>query len=219
MAPTKRARPSFSPPRPGKSKSTKSNASISRNKASSAAAKKSQKSYSRKGARDESSDPEESEENDHQSRSKNKSKNNARSFIMDEASASSDEEPEVHEDEDNDEEDDEGEPEASTFLSQPGHSASPEPDMILAEVEVGQPSQSPIPEALVQKMISHHFTTTGNTKMSRDARDLVTKYIEVFVREAIMRSAFERQEKDGKGGGFLEVEDLERAAVQLCLDF
>lgn len=38
-----------------------------------------------------------------------------------------------------------------------------------------------------------------------------------------MRCAYEKtqQSKDGKGGGdgWLEVEDLERAAVQLCLDF
>ena len=62
--------------------------------------------------------------------------------------------------------------------------------------------------------------------MSSDAKVLVGKYLEVFVREAIIRSAFEREERDGNGtsaggggGGFLEVEDLERAAVQLCLDF
>lgn len=54
--------------------------------------------------------------------------------------------------------------------------------------------------------------------------------MEVFVREAIARSAYESQgqgENDGAGGessagrndGFLEVEDLEKMGVQLVLDF
>lgn len=105
--------------------------------------------------------------------------------------------------------------------------SSPEPDVVLAEIthETG-PTQTAIPEPLVHKMLHHHFEKPEKTKISTDARDLVGKYLEVFVREAIMRSAFERQERDGDGdrdggggGGFLEVEDLERAGVQLCLDF
>lgn len=224
MGPTKRARPSFSPPRPGKSKSNKSTTStLKKQKAATTARKILNESHKPKAGRQELSDDEDDEQSDDdeeeeippRSKGKPKKKSNARSFIMDEASS----------DEDPDEEDDDDDPETSTFISRPANSdsASPEPDMILAEIEVAQPSQSPIPEALVHKMLSHHFTKGEGVKMSRDARDLVTKYIEVFVREAIMRSAYERQEKEedggGGGGGFLEVEDLERAAVQLCLDF
>ncbi len=57
-------------------------------------------------------------------------------------------------------------------------------------------------------------------------------YIDTFVREAIIRCAFERGEQDGgdRGGardvgkgagteGWLEVSDLERVGVQLVLDF
>jgi len=104
--------------------------------------------------------------------------------------------------------------------------SSPEPDIILAEITTTSTNtEAPIPEQLMHKMLHHHFQKPEKTKISTDARELVTKYLEVFVREAIMRSAYERQEKDGHedgagaGGGFLEVEDLERAAVQLCLDF
>lgn len=53
--------------------------------------------------------------------------------------------------------------------------------------------------------------------------------MDTFVREAIARSAFERQEKsaedvaeemNGRGDdGWLEVEDLEKMAPQLILDF
>lgn len=53
------------------------------------------------------------------------------------------------------------------------------------------------------------------------------KYVEVFVREAIMRCAYEKNEDTDEGGradkqiggGWLELEDLEKVAVQLCLDF
>lgn len=222
MGPTKRARPSFSPPRPGKSKSGKAATSTTKKqKASTSTRKISNGSHKRKASRQDESDdeePEESEdeEEDVRSRSKSKKSKGVRSFIMDEASGSEDEEEEPEEEEDLDDDD----PEASTFLSRRRDSASPEPDMMLAEIEVSPSTQSPIPEALIHKMLVHHFTKK-DIKMSRDARDLVSKYVEVFVREAIMRSVFERQEKEkGAGGGvFLEVEDLERAAVQLCLDF
>ena len=50
--------------------------------------------------------------------------------------------------------------------------------------------------------------------------------METFVREAIARAAFERQEpaqpkgtKGMVGDDFLEVEDLEKLAPQLLLDF
>ena len=63
--------------------------------------------------------------------------------------------------------------------------------------------------------------------MSTTAKAVIGKYVEVFVREAIARCAFERQEKekgdedgDLRGGdGWLEVEDLEKSAPQLVLDF
>lgn len=230
MGPTKRARPSFSPPRPGKSKSSKATTSTTKKAKNATTTRKTANgSHKRKASRPNDSEDEELDEEDDNSeeiqpRPKSKNNKSARSFIADEASASEDEDEDLEEEEDEDEEDpEEEEPDLSTFLSRtrPDNSASPEPDMILAEIEIGQPTQSPIPEALVHKMIAHHFSRK-DVKMSRDARDLVTKYVEVFVREAIMRSAYERQEKErdsGGGGGFLEVEDLERAAVQLCLDF
>jgi hypothetical protein len=44
--------------------------------------------------------------------------------------------------------------------------------------------------------------------MAKDANGVVAKYIDVFVREAVARAAFERAEGGGGGGvadGFLEV--------------
>ena len=48
--------------------------------------------------------------------------------------------------------------------------------------------------------------------------------METFVRETLARAAFARVEADeaaggGEMGGFLEVEDLEKLAPQLLLDF
>lgn len=60
------------------------------------------------------------------------------------------------------------------------------------------------------------------TLIAKDAKALVGKYVEIFVKEAIARSVHERMERDVEGGGgdgWLEVEDLERCAPQLILDF
>jgi len=55
--------------------------------------------------------------------------------------------------------------------------------------------------------------------MSTDANRAVGRYMETFVREALARAAWARDEGGGGGGGDLEVEDLERLAPQLVLDF
>jgi len=142
---------------------------------------------------------------------------------------------------DNDEEEDGNSEDSANDIIDDGplpsdSDSSEEPDMILAEITTTSPtpnhqsqSQSPIPEALVHKLLTHHFEHPQKTKLSSDARAVVARYLEVFVREAVMRSAFEREGReggdgDGDGGvggvgGFLEVRDLERCAVQLCLDF
>lgn len=61
--------------------------------------------------------------------------------------------------------------------------------------------------------------------MSAQANKAVARYMDVFVREAFARAAHARAEEDatnGRGGlgdGFLEVEDLEKLAPQLLMDF
>ncbi|MDI1487668.1 MAG: hypothetical protein OHK93_006939 [Ramalina farinacea] len=100
-----------------------------------------------------------------------------------------------------------------------------------------EPSPSPlydppptIPPALLTKLLHHHFPSnqpqsgTGDTdrgsnvRISKDAMGVVGKYMETFVREAIARAAYERneeldrREKEGKGrevgGDVLEVSTL-----------
>ena len=85
--------------------------------------------------------------------------------------------------------------------------------------------QEGIPEDLLSVLLHEFFKEKGKggTRVSKDANKAVGKYMETFVREALARAAWAREEGgmgelEG-GGGFLEVEDLERLAPQLLLDF
>ncbi|UKZ77258.1 hypothetical protein TrVFT333_004978 [Trichoderma virens FT-333] len=78
------------------------------------------------------------------------------------------------------------------------------------EEEQAEPEKS-IPKALLTRIL-HEFFAKEATRMSRDANAAVGKYVDIFVREAIARTAVEKR------GGFLEVEDLEKVAPQLLLD-
>lgn len=80
-----------------------------------------------------------------------------------------------------------------------------------AEVEEEEPPEKTIPADLLTRLL-HEFFEKDATRISRDANAAVGKYVDVFVREAIARTAVEKR------GGFLEVEDLEKAAPQLMLD-
>ena len=80
-----------------------------------------------------------------------------------------------------------------------------------------------IPETLISRLLHENFREDG-TRMTKESVVAVTKYMEIFVREAIARAEKEartKQEESGMGFGdvFLEVEDLERQAPQLLLDF
>lgn len=71
-------------------------------------------------------------------------------------------------------------------------------------------SDPKIPPKLLTRLLHHHFQNE-KTKLAKDANELVAKYVDVFVREAIARAAYERAETDAAGGarsigdGFLEV--------------
>ncbi|KAL8901614.1 MAG: hypothetical protein Q9207_005110 [Kuettlingeria erythrocarpa] len=94
-------------------------------------------------------------------------------------------------------------------------------------VEAPSGTQDPppaIPPKLLTRLLHHHLEEKegGITRIGKDANALVGTYMETFVREAIARAAFERSLADegaGMGDGFLEVEDLEKLAPQLLLDF
>ncbi|MCJ1356615.1 MAG: hypothetical protein MMC33_006610 [Icmadophila ericetorum] len=117
-------------------------------------------------------------------------------------------------------------------------------DMVDAE-DTSHGSDPPpvIPPELLTWLLQHHFTDKS-TKVGKEAKGPIGKYMETFVREALARAAFERSETDGGKSraeflevGFLpliptqctkniliysnamQVEDLEKLAPQLILDF
>ncbi|KAE9370123.1 hypothetical protein N431DRAFT_426564 [Stipitochalara longipes BDJ] len=78
--------------------------------------------------------------------------------------------------------------------------------------------QEKIGEELLGVILARFFAKGegGGTRMSRDAVKAVGKYMDTFVREGVARAAWAGEES---GRGLLEVEDLEKLAPQLLLDF
>lgn len=80
---------------------------------------------------------------------------------------------------------------------------------------------TPIPAPLLARLLYENFEDP-NTQIQKGAMNLVEKYMEIFVREAFARAKQERKLSVKAGGisdGFLQVEDLEKLAPQLVLDF
>ncbi|KAI1173195.1 CENP-S associating centromere protein X-domain-containing protein [Nemania sp. FL0916] len=68
-----------------------------------------------------------------------------------------------------------------------------------------------IPPELLTRILHECFEKDG-TRISKDANKAIAMYMDIFVREAIARTAVEKE------NGFLEVEDLEKIAPQLLMD-
>lgn len=79
----------------------------------------------------------------------------------------------------------------------------------------------PIPAPLLARLLHENFEEP-NTQIQKGAMTLTGRYMEIFVREALARAKHERAmsvRHDGISDGFLQVEDLEKLAPQLVLDF
>jgi hypothetical protein len=91
------------------------------------------------------------------------------------------------------------------------------------------PSQSDaiptIPQPLLVRLLHEHFADKA-TKIDKNAIQVLQKYFEVFIRETIARAAL-RKRQDAEGNGdidgldvsWLELEDLEKVAAGMMLDF
>jgi len=115
----------------------------------------------------------------------------------------------------------------------PFASSDPEPqaDSEGEEAEQEHEMEDPdIPEITIEpelltRILHEFFSADGGVRISKDASMAVGKYMHTFVQEAICRAAAENREEAEKNGGlggndmFLEVEDLEKLAGQLLLDF
>ena len=88
--------------------------------------------------------------------------------------------------------------------------------------QLADPTLIPLP--LLTRLLHQHFTHK-QTQIDKHALQVVQKYLEVFVREAIARAAAGKREKAERGeveGGeerWLEVEDLEGVAAGVMMDF
>lgn len=90
------------------------------------------------------------------------------------------------------------------------------------------PSQSDptpsIPQQLLLRLL-HEAFTDKNTKIDKHAIQVLQKYMEIFVREAIARAKHAKLEAAGEGddselgGTWLDLEDLEKIAPGLLCDF
>ena len=100
---------------------------------------------------------------------------------------------------------------------------SPAPDL------PPQPSQSDsvphIPQPLLIRLL-HEAFADKTTKIDKHAIQVLQKYFEVFVREAVARAKARKKEDVDKGGGdgdvdvgWLEFDDLEKVAAGMMLDF
>ena len=83
-----------------------------------------------------------------------------------------------------------------------------------------------MPQPLLVRLLHEHFTDKS-TKIDKHAIQGVQKYFEVFVREAIARTAAEKRAAFERGGegvsatdvNWLELSDLEKVAAGMMLDF
>ncbi|KAI0025639.1 CENP-S associating centromere protein X-domain-containing protein [Xylariomycetidae sp. FL0641] len=84
-------------------------------------------------------------------------------------------------------------------------------EQVVEDEDEDEEAPKTIPPELLTRLLHEYFQKDG-TRISKDANAAVAKYMDVFVREAIARTAVEKE------SGFLEVEDLEKVAPQLLLD-
>ncbi|EAS32014.3 uncharacterized protein CIMG_03038 [Coccidioides immitis RS] len=130
-------------------------------------------------------------------------------------------------------------PEHGDYPTRSIDSLSSEPEYILAEITAPkeekrqslETSEPDFPPKLLAAIIHHHMKSKGEKmRIKKDANRLYAKYIDIFVKEAVARAIHERREKLNTDGierdrsrrildSYLEVEDLEKLAPQLLLDF
>ena len=81
-----------------------------------------------------------------------------------------------------------------------------------------------IPQPLLVRLLHEHFAD-NSTKIDKHAIQILQKYMEIFVRESVARTALAKKEAadagivDADDASWLEVEDLEKVAGGLMLDF
>ncbi|KAK0284614.1 hypothetical protein LTR91_002331 [Friedmanniomyces endolithicus] len=110
----------------------------------------------------------------------------------------------------------------SSPASSPPRPIATTPNAPPPPTQLADPTLIPLP--LLTRLLHSHFANQS-TQIDKHALQVVRKYLEVFVREAIARAAAGKREKAKRGeveGGearWLEVEDLEGVAPGVMMDF
>ncbi|KAK4973290.1 hypothetical protein LTR28_011491 [Elasticomyces elasticus] len=120
-----------------------------------------------------------------------------------------------------DDDDDEGDLPLEPRLHPPvaGKAASP-PIPTLSQ----EPTSPTIPAPLLTRLLHESFADKS-MKITKDANQVMGRYIEIYIREALARAAMMKKAEStdasgaGVGEGWLEVEDLEKLAPGLVMDF
>ncbi|KAL3424137.1 hypothetical protein PVAG01_03418 [Phlyctema vagabunda] len=90
------------------------------------------------------------------------------------------------------------------------------------EEEEEEAHRASIPPELLTRLL-HEFFQKDGTRVQQSANAAIGKYIDVFARESLARCVWLKADKAQSEGmldnGFCEVEDLEKLAPQLLLDF
>ena len=116
-------------------------------------------------------------------------------------------------------------PQKSTHRSRPASPSATDGPPPLSQ----SPDQPAIPQPLLVRLLHEHFASKV-TKIDKQAMEVLQKYFEVFVRETIARASLQKKEAaekaEAEGGvaqdidvGWLELEDLEKVAAGMLLDF
>lgn len=114
---------------------------------------------------------------------------------------------------------------------------SPQPEEQAAHIEspvqdapppLSQSEGIGIPQPLLIRLLHESFQSKQTT-IDKQAIQVLQKYFEVFIREALARASMQKQEdaaergvlvpRGGVDDGWLELEDLERVAGEMLLDF
>jgi len=103
----------------------------------------------------------------------------------------------------------------STNLGQPGAQDA-------AALLQDDPNEHSISRALITRILFSGFQDK-NTKIGKEALGIVEMYMRLFIKESIARTRQEAKNKDGSlvdiNDDWLQVDDLEKIAPQLILDF
>lgn len=109
-------------------------------------------------------------------------------------------------------------------MSISSHNSNDPPDDNTVPLPSPSDSIPSIPQPLLVRLL-HEAFADKNTKIDTHAIQVLQKYVEIFVREALARTEAEKREAVERGEvgemdvGWLEAEDLEKVVAGLLLDF